>query len=247
MPISLDVRSERIVWIRLNLFHNFHLRRTLFLVGIKHDVYTIRNIIRVHSHTLEIVRTVYKNTDLCIVSITQIEIFNTSTNFYYTIFIRSSVASRTFITILDLNSTGINRSGILSLRPGFSAISTIVFSIRLYLRVIVVQISCGNCVIMNHRYNCSLTLVFNLGNTNAFYSITFINQNIKSVLELSFGNSHLKLNTGTNINCMFGLKFFTQTICCLLSSSLVHFSILVEPGSNGRFVNAHFSSNLRIV
>ena len=67
-------------------------------IRVEHDVGSIRHIIRIHRHTLEIVGSVHKDTDLGIVRITKVQIRHATPNFYDTIF-----QSAALIAVKDLH------------------------------------------------------------------------------------------------------------------------------------------------
>ena len=82
--IATNSGSERIVLIALHFLEDRVVlcsleRSAPLLVGVKYDVVALRNIVAVHGHTLEVVRTIYSNTNLSIASIAQGNIVNSST------------------------------------------------------------------------------------------------------------------------------------------------------------------------
>ena len=80
MTTSLNLGTKRVSWISLvQLLHRIGLIARVALVSVELNVHTIRQIVLVHRHTLEVVRAVNSNTDLGVTRLTQIQAFSART------------------------------------------------------------------------------------------------------------------------------------------------------------------------
>ena len=69
LAIGLDERTKRVIGVFLNFLHDVHLWRSGMFVRVEHDVCTIRHIIRIHGHALQVVGPIHKDANLSIVRI----------------------------------------------------------------------------------------------------------------------------------------------------------------------------------
>ena len=173
MTIGFDVCSERIIGIALNRFHNIELWCTCLLVSIEDDVVSIRNVIRIHGHSLKIMRTINHDSNLSVMSRAQVKIFYARTNLDNAIFVGSCVSSRSFITVFDLYSFRIDRSRILSLVPTASIVNSSVISDALDHRGVFVNITSGDILVMQDLNRRAVLRICRLGNTDSLNNISF--------------------------------------------------------------------------
>ena len=83
--------AKRIARIVLDLFEHLHLRCARRLVRVEHNINTIRHIVRIHGHALQIVAVVHHDTNLCIMRVAQIQICNATANLNNAIFCKTAL------------------------------------------------------------------------------------------------------------------------------------------------------------
>ena len=108
-----DGRTKRIFRILFNRFKNGIVfitqgRGSFFLVGIKYNVYSIRHVIGIYSHTFKIMSSINKNTNLRISISFKIKISNASSEFDSSVFLYACKPIRAnIICISNHQTTGI--------------------------------------------------------------------------------------------------------------------------------------------
>ena len=95
-------------------------------VRVEHDVCTIRHIIRIHGHALQVVSPVHKNANLSIVRIPQVKVGHDTTKFDDAI-----LGGTTFIAVTNLHPTGINAGRVFPLIPRRTSVSRMIVAYRL--------------------------------------------------------------------------------------------------------------------
>ena len=91
--------AKGIVRIVFNCLENLHLRRARGLVGVEHNIHTVRQVVRVHCHALQVVAVVHHDTNLRIMGIAQIQISHSTTNLHHTVLCQSA-----FIAVANGNA-----------------------------------------------------------------------------------------------------------------------------------------------
>ena len=144
-------------------------------------------------------------------SVSEIQIFDASTNLNNAIFVRSRISFRTFISVLNLNATRIYGRGVLSFIPSLSAIYSVVVSNRLNLRIILIKFSCGYVFIMKNFNRCAFRRIGSLRNTNSLDNVALRLQNIESFLKLGWSNPKFFFNACADIQRTLSFEFFLKT------------------------------------
>ena len=178
--------------------------------------------------------------------ITEIKISNASSDLNNTIFVRSSVSLRSLIAVFNLNAARINRLWIFSLVPTFSTIDRMELSNVFDLGVVLIKFPSRDGWVVNNLNRSPFALILNLRNTNSLNNIAFRLKKLKCLIKLSLSNTKFSLDSGSYIKATLFLKLFFKPFCCLFCTTLVHFSVLVEPRTNGGLINTKLSSDLRI-
>ena len=158
LTIRLDIGAKGIVLIVLDLLKNSAIaffvnhRRSALLVGIEHDVNTLRKIVGIHGHALEIVCPIHKNTNLCVVRVAQIKILDTGTNLHHTVLAKSPVFS-----IANCNTLRIDARGIFSVPPRDATVLGVIVLKRSNLARIIIEIFLCDFRLRNNLHNSALS------------------------------------------------------------------------------------------
>ena len=170
-------RTKRIGRIILYRFQNLLHRRTDRFVGIKPNIYALWKIVRVDSHTFEVVRAIYHDANLRVVGITQRQISCASAKFDKTIFLFTAI-----LCIIDLKTFGIQTCRILECR--FEGITTVIGLVILQrINLIILKDFFMFCTRRTKNLQvCLLTRIRCLWNTTTIYFIAFHLKNIKCLI-----------------------------------------------------------------
>ena len=227
LTIGFNSSTKRIVRIFFNRFHNLFFWCTTWFVRIKPNVYTIRKIISIDSHAFQIVCTINKNTNLCIVRVAKIKIFNTSTKFDNAIF-----SGAALITILNHDSFAVDASRILSFLEREPTIFRMIISQRSNLFSMVISILLIKSIFSNNGRNSLLLRIGSLLKTNTVNLVTFSLKNEQSFFQGAIGNTKFFLNTSANIDHVFCFKLFSDRLSSNVRSVLVLCSVLIQERTN---------------
>ena len=245
LTIGCNSCTERVIRIFLSFLKNglvrTHHRRAFELVGVKHNIFTRREliVISINGHTLEIMSIIDKNTNLCIMTIPQRQILNTTANLDNTIHVFA-----TFIAIPDSYATRIKTRRTLKLPEGLATIFRIVISngfnlITMLIRITLVFIRCSK----NSDISL-LAFICGIRNANAISQISMLGfENIGSFIQLTFGNAKGVGNAFRNINHAFLVDFLFQNIGNLFGTITLRNILVGKHTANSRFRKVHISGN----
>lgn len=86
------------------------------LISVKHHIHTIRQIIGIESHSLDVLVIVHKDSDLCIMALAKIKILHAAPNLYGAILLNARMTvRRNIVTIADHQAGRIHGCGIFKL------------------------------------------------------------------------------------------------------------------------------------
>ena len=83
--------AKRIARIVLDFLEHLHLGSARRLVCVEYNINTIRHIVRIHGHALQIVTVVHHDTNLRIMGVPQIQISNATANLHNTVFRKAAL------------------------------------------------------------------------------------------------------------------------------------------------------------
>ena len=176
----LDERAERIV--RVFGLYRFKRFRARFFVRVERYVNTVWQVVAVKGHALQVLISIDQNSDLRIVTITEIEIGNAASNFDCSVFLdrRMSVGGQ-IVPIANQETTGIHRSRILktlfeTLHTVFANATLVIFD-RMNVLEVVNVLMLGTWR-TNDLYVCLFTRVSDLRNTASVHGISLSLQNL---------------------------------------------------------------------
>ena len=90
LAVRFDGCTERVIRIILDGLEDLHLGCTRRLIGIKDNINTLRQVIRIYGHALQVVAVIHHNTNLRIMGIAQIQIRDAATNLHHTVFCKTA-------------------------------------------------------------------------------------------------------------------------------------------------------------
>ena len=242
------IRSKWVVRVLgMNGFENFLHCFVFRFISIKTNVNTIWKIVCINSHTFEIVRSIDKYSYLCIMWITKIKVFYTTTKFNNSIHINTAIFG-----ITNWYSFTIDRSRILKLVSEYCLLIVTANFVRF---IIIDCLNIGRvinffmfCTRFAGNQHCRpLSGVCRLLYTSRIYWISLSLNNIKSLIHLFFRYSQLFINALTNVNHSFFINLLFKKIS--RSTGLFHSfgRIDVKQRSYWGFVlNTAFFSNCSI-
>ena len=213
LAVGLDSCAKRVVRVRFCFFKDLHLGRARRLIGVEHNVHTILQIIRIDCHALQIMVTVNKDTNLCIMALAKIKVRNPTANLHNAVFIQTA-----FVAITNRNTTGVQTGRALKLRKGLAAVIRMVIAQRIDLILMLVSIFLVKFRLREDGNVCLLTGISRLPDANAIALIPiFCFQNISSLVQLAFRHAEDLIRALGNINHALLIDFCFQSRSDLLS------------------------------
>ena len=239
LAVSLDSCAKRVVRIRFCFLEDLHFGRARRLIGVEHNVHTIRQIIRIDCHALQIMVTVNEDTNLRIMALAEVKVGHTTANLHNTVFVQTA-----FIAITNCNSTGIQTRGALKLREGLAAIIGVVIAQRIDLILMLISILLVELRLCENRDVRLLTDIGRLSDTNAIALVAiFCFQNISSLVQLTFRHSEDLICALRNINHALLIDLFFQSRGNLLSLAGFFANRIVILGPHTGLAHAELVAN----
>ena len=87
LAIRLNSCTKRVVRVSFCLLQNLHFGSSRRLIGIEHNVHTIRKVVRINSHALQVMIAIHKDSNLRIMALTKVEIRYATANFHNAVLI----------------------------------------------------------------------------------------------------------------------------------------------------------------
>lgn len=109
--------TKGIVRVVLDGLEHLHLGCARGFIRIENDIISIRHIVRVDSHTFEVVTVIHHDTNLCVMAVTKAQVIYTAPNLDNTVFVQTA-----FVTIANRNAVGTHAGRTLELLECLTAI-----------------------------------------------------------------------------------------------------------------------------
>ena len=155
------------------------------LIGVKNNIYAIRNIIRINSHSFKIMTIVHKNSNLSIMALSQRKIVYASTDLDDTIFLSTAIFS-----ISNGNSAAIQTRRSLKLTERPTAIIGIIVTQGLNVFLMLISVFLVEFRFCQYRDVGLLTIIRRILNAYAITLIAFLSfKNISSFIKLAIRNA----------------------------------------------------------
>ena len=186
--------TKGIVRVVLDGLEHLHLGRARGFVRIENDIISIRHIVRINSHTLEVVTVIHHDADLCIVAVAKAQVIHAAANLDNTILVQTA-----FVTVANRNTVGTHAGRTLELLECLTTIIRMVVTQRLNVTLMLIRIF---LVVLRFCNNHHIGLLVNIGrlpNANAVALISifslksincfvkFVRRNTQDLID-AFGN-----------------------------------------------------------
>ena len=193
-----DERPKGVSWIILDRLQNLHRRRTLRLVGVEHHVNAVGQVVGINRHALDVVCSVHKNADLCIMRLTEAQIVHAAPDFHNAILVNAAV-----LRIADLQTARIHTLGVDPFRVvAFASIMRNVIDHGMNIPKIIHFPMLGS-LRAGHGQRRKFAGVGRLRNAAVVDRIALLLQNIKSLVKLLFRDAQLTLHTNADVDHAF--------------------------------------------
>ena len=245
LTICFDGCAKGIIGVGLDRFQycivlGTNHRNILVLVGIKHNVFSFRKIVRIHSHAFEIMCIIHEDANLRIMTLSKIEISNTTTNLDHAVLINAAI-----FCITHCYTRRIEAGRPLKLSCDTCIGIEMIVSESLNLVLMLIGVFLVKFRFSKNGRICLLARIRCILNAYAISLIAIFGfKNISSLVKLAFCNPKNTLGTLRNINHTFAIDFIFEGLCNLFGTANALCNTRIENRANGRFIQPHFSAYL---
>ena len=198
--------TKGIVRVVLDGLEHLHLGCARGFIRIENDIISIRHIVRVDSHTFEVVTVIHHDTNLCVMAVTKAQVIYTAPNLDNTVFVQTA-----FVTIANRNAVGTHAGRTLELLECLTAIIRMVVTQRLNVTLMLIRIF---LVVLRFCNNHHIGLLVNIGrlpNANAVALITIFSlKSIDCFVKFVRRNTQDLIDAFGNVNHAFLVNLFFQ-------------------------------------
>ena len=209
-----DSGAKAIVWIIFHWFQNRSVagfaqhRRAFMLIGIETNINTIRKIVRIDSHALQIVGAIYSDSHLSIIGIAHVQFRNTTAKLDHTILLSASL-----LIVHNINALGVDASRLFQTLKCSATVFRIGRHDGLDVLHVLVNVFLCHTFRSKHLYSCHLACA-HLLDLNVVHRVTFFFQKLNGSFQLCATDTHLILSACTNINVGTFVDSILQHIRC---------------------------------